>query len=115
MAAIQPKILTWARETAGLSLADAARALGLTDTRGRTGSQRLEAMERGEDDPTRPVLLKMAKAYRRPLLVFYLEEPRRRKIADRTSAPCPALRSSTLSSTHSYGHQGTPGAHPVDA
>jgi Zn-dependent peptidase ImmA (M78 family)/transcriptional regulator with XRE-family HTH domain len=75
MSAIQPKVLTWARETAGLSLDDAARALGLTDARGRTGEQRLEAMELGEDEPTRPVLLKMAKTYRRPLLVFYLAEP----------------------------------------
>jgi Zn-dependent peptidase ImmA (M78 family) len=77
MSAIQPKILTWARETAGLSLDDAARALGLTDARGRTGTQRLQAMELGEDEPTRPVLLKMAKTYRRPLLVFYLAEPPR--------------------------------------
>jgi Zn-dependent peptidase ImmA (M78 family) len=75
MSAIQPKILTWARETAGLSLDDATRALGLTDARGRTVGQRLEAMELGEDEPTRPVLLKMAKTYRRPLLVFYLAEP----------------------------------------
>jgi Zn-dependent peptidase ImmA (M78 family)/transcriptional regulator with XRE-family HTH domain len=75
MSAIQPKILTWARETAGLSLDDAARALGLTDARGRTGRRRLEAMELGEDEPTRPVLLKMAKTYRRPLVVFYLAEP----------------------------------------
>jgi Zn-dependent peptidase ImmA (M78 family) len=75
MSAIQPRILTWARETAGLSLDDAAHALGLTDARGRTGAQRLEAMELGEDEPTRPVLLKMAKTYRRPLLVFYLAEP----------------------------------------
>jgi len=75
MSAMQPKILTWARETAGLSLDDAARALGVTDARGRSGTQRLEAMELGEDEPTRPVLLKMAKTYRRPLLVFYLAEP----------------------------------------
>jgi Zn-dependent peptidase ImmA (M78 family) len=75
MSAIQPKVLTWARETAGLSLVDAARALGLADARGRTGVQRLEALERGEDEPTRPVLLKMARTYRRPLLVFYLAEP----------------------------------------
>lgn len=75
MNAIQPRILTWARETAGLSLDNAARSLGLTDARGRSGAQRLEAMELGEDEPTRPVLLKMAKTYRRPLLVFYLAEP----------------------------------------
>lgn len=77
MSAIQPKILTWARQTAGLSLADAARALGLTDARGRTGAQRIEAMELGEDEPSRTMLLKMAKTYRRPLLVFYLAEPPR--------------------------------------
>jgi len=77
MSAIQPKILRWARETAGLSLDDATRALGLTDARGRTARQRLEAMELGEDEPTRPVLLKMAKTYRRPLIVFYLAEPPR--------------------------------------
>ncbi len=77
MIAIQPKILTWARETAGLSLEDAARAIGFTEARGRTGALRLEALELGQDEPTRPVLLKMAKAYRRPLLVFYLAEPPR--------------------------------------
>lgn len=31
----------------------------------------------GEEEPTRAVLLKMAKAYRRPLLVFYLAKPPR--------------------------------------
>jgi hypothetical protein len=34
-------------------------------------------MELGDDEPTRPVLLKMAKTYHRPLLVFYLAEPPR--------------------------------------
>ena len=77
MSTIQPKILTWARATAGLSLDDAARALGLTDAYGRTAAQRLKALELGEDQPTRPVLLKMAKTYHRPLLVFYLAEPPR--------------------------------------
>lgn len=68
MPAIQPKILTWARETAGLSLNDAAVALG-------TKAERLASLEAGADEPTRPLLVKMAKAYRRPLLVFYLAEP----------------------------------------
>ena len=61
MSAIEPRILTWARETAGLSLDDAARALGIGDARGRTGGQRLEAMELGADEPSRPILQKMAK------------------------------------------------------
>ena len=77
MSAIQPKILTWARETAGLSLDEAARALGLYEAHGLSGPLRLEALELGEHEPTRPVLLKMAKTYRRPPLVFYLAEPPR--------------------------------------
>lgn len=75
MSAIQPSILTWARETAGLSLDDAARALGLKTARGRTGPERLAALEGGEEEPSRPLLVKMAKTYRRPLLVFYLAAP----------------------------------------
>lgn len=78
MSAIQPKILTWARETVGLSPEDAAHALGLTSARGKTGVQRLESMELGEEEPSRPLLGKMARVYRRPLLVFYLAEPPRR-------------------------------------
>ena len=75
MGVIQPKILTWARETAGLSLGDAARALGLKTARGQSGPERLAALEHGENELSRPLLVKMAKTYRRPLLVFYLAAP----------------------------------------
>jgi len=81
MSAIQPDILVWARETAGLTLDDAAQALGFTDTRIRTRAERLRSIEQGLEEPARGVLLKMAKTYRRPLLVFYLAEPPR--IGDR--------------------------------
>ncbi len=74
MGAIRPEILTWARETAGLSLEDAARAIGLKGARGETGPERLAKIENA-GDPPRPLLLKMAKTYRRPLLVFYLNQP----------------------------------------
>jgi len=74
MGAIRPEVLTWARETAGLSLEDAARAVGLKDARGETGRERLAKIE-VTGDPPRPLLLKMAKAYRRPLLIFYLSRP----------------------------------------
>lgn len=74
MSAIRPEVLTWARETAGLSLEDAARAIGLKSAYGETGPERLAKIE-GEGDPPRPLLLKMARAYRRPLLVFYLSHP----------------------------------------
>src|SRR5260370_11157389 len=43
--------------------------------RGRTGAERLAALEAGEKEPSRPLLLKMSKTYRRPLLVFYLAAP----------------------------------------
>ena len=74
MGSIRPEILTWARETAGMSLDDAARAVGLRSARGETGRERLAKIE-ASGDPPRPLLLKMAKAYRRPLLVFYLSQP----------------------------------------
>ena len=36
------------------------------------------ALERGDEKPTRPVLVRMARQYRRPLLAFYLTAPPRR-------------------------------------
>src|SRR5579872_6775813 len=77
MSAIQPTILVWARETAGLSLDDAAHALMINQARGKTGAERLAAMEAGVEEPTRAMLLRMSKVYRRPLLAFYLATPPR--------------------------------------
>lgn len=68
---VNPEILQWARETAGLSLDDAADALGLKP-------ERLAALEDGEREPTRPQLANMARRYRRSLLIFYLREPPRK-------------------------------------
>ena len=72
---VNPNILEWARETAGFSPQTAAKALGFSDTRQRSATERLTALEGGEDEPSRSVLLRMTKTYRRPLLVFYLEQP----------------------------------------
>ena len=77
MMAVNPEILTWARDTAGLTLDKAAHALDFQDTRARSALQRLKALEAGEEQPSRSVLLRMAKAYRRALLVFYLAQPPR--------------------------------------
>jgi len=74
---VNPEILVWARNTAGLSPDEAARALGFNDTRDRSAAQRLLAYEAGDEEPSRSVLLRMSKAYRRALLVFYLAEPPR--------------------------------------
>lgn len=74
---VNPEILVWARNTAGFTVEGAARALGFNDTRDRSAAQRLSAYEAGDEEPSRSVLLKMSKAYRRALLVFYLSEPPR--------------------------------------
>lgn len=72
---INPSMLTWARETAGLSVGDAARRLGLQRSTRETATQKLESLERGDRKPTRKQLLEIAKAYRRPLTAFYLARP----------------------------------------
>jgi Zn-dependent peptidase ImmA (M78 family)/transcriptional regulator with XRE-family HTH domain len=68
-------ILQWARESAGLTLEDAAEKVGLKLARGTSGAERLALLEAGKGEPSRPLLLKMANQYRRPLLTFYLAAP----------------------------------------
>jgi Zn-dependent peptidase ImmA (M78 family)/transcriptional regulator with XRE-family HTH domain len=72
MPKVNPDILSWARETAGLSLDEAAKAIGLGSARGKTGGQRLADLEAGEGEPSRQQLARMAEKYRRPLVSFYL-------------------------------------------
>jgi Zn-dependent peptidase ImmA (M78 family)/transcriptional regulator with XRE-family HTH domain len=72
--AVNPEILTWARETAGLSLEKAADAIQLSAAGGLSGAERLEALER-QGEPSRALLRRMAEKYRRPLIVFYLKRP----------------------------------------
>ncbi len=75
MPAVQPEILPWARDTAGLSIEQAALRLGIKDARGVTAADRLVAIESGEAPVSRSLLLKMAKLYHRPLLTFYMQAP----------------------------------------
>lgn len=72
---INPEILIWARESAGMSVELAAEKLGLREAKGLAPTERLALLEQGEVSPTRPQLVKMASVYRRPLLAFYLETP----------------------------------------
>jgi Zn-dependent peptidase ImmA (M78 family)/transcriptional regulator with XRE-family HTH domain len=74
---LNPEILVWARDKAGLSLGEAARRLGFQDAERRSAVERLAGLESGEHAPSKSVLRRMAKAYRRSLLVFYLDEPPR--------------------------------------
>ncbi|WP_295998258.1 ImmA/IrrE family metallo-endopeptidase [Rugamonas sp.] len=77
MPQINPSGLRWARETAGLSLDTAARALHLGGKR-QSPEDCLRQYEDGVAAPSRPLILKMAKTYHRPLLAFYLPEPPRK-------------------------------------
>lgn len=75
MPQINPTILAWARETSGLDIEDAAKKLQLKDTKTASATTKLEAYESGKAEPSRSLLQRMAKQYRRPLLTFYLDHP----------------------------------------
>jgi len=74
MPSVNPDILRWARETAGFTLEEAAEKLAVSEARGVPGAERLAAYESSEQEPSRPLLLRMAKQYRRPLLAFYMSQ-----------------------------------------
>ena len=69
VAGIQPNVLSWARETIGLSISDVAIKLKRTD-------DEILSWEQGESAPTYPQLEKLAyDLYKRPLAVFFLPNP----------------------------------------
>jgi Zn-dependent peptidase ImmA (M78 family)/transcriptional regulator with XRE-family HTH domain len=65
---VKPSLLVWARETAGLSLAQAAQ-------RSKFDLERLATWERGEESPSIAQVRKLGEVYKRPLAVFFLSEP----------------------------------------
>jgi Zn-dependent peptidase ImmA (M78 family) len=71
---LNPVIMRWARESAGMSLEQAVGVLHL-GPRKQKAVELLSSYEDGEVEPDRNVLSKMAKAYRRPMLTFYLSQP----------------------------------------
>lgn len=80
MIVVNPEILKWARETAGLDLDEAARKLGFRNSKKRTAIEKVESLESGQEPPTRAQLNKMAKAYFQPPIVFYLPSPDRKSV-----------------------------------
>jgi Zn-dependent peptidase ImmA (M78 family)/transcriptional regulator with XRE-family HTH domain len=72
---INPQVLRWARETAGLSVEQAAGKLGLKDTAKMTAAAKLEAAEGGARPVGEGFLKRAAALYSRPLLAFYLAAP----------------------------------------
>ncbi|MEN8169983.1 MAG: XRE family transcriptional regulator [Pseudomonadota bacterium] len=75
MPQVNPQILQWARETAELSLDEAARKIGLATSRASSREEKLLQLERGDTEPTQVRLMKMADVYHRPLITFYMAEP----------------------------------------
>src|SRR5258708_2903329 len=68
-ALINPALITWARETAGFTLPEAAKKLDIEE-------ERLAAWEdpANENAPSIPQLRKLAGVFKRPLAVFYMAE-----------------------------------------
>lgn len=68
MSGFNPQVFQWARESAGLGLEEAARAIHVVPAS-------LEAIEKGAKEPSRTNLSNMARAYHRSLLSLYLAKP----------------------------------------
>lgn len=67
-------MLTWAREEAGLSLASAAKLLGLKATKGTTAEEKLLLVER-RGELSQALFDKVLSVYRKPMLTYYLDTP----------------------------------------
>lgn len=68
VAGVQPELIRWARDSAGLSVADVARKL-------KRSPEEILAWESGQAAPTYTQLEKLAyELYKRPLAVFFLPE-----------------------------------------
>lgn len=74
-------ILSWARKTAELSVKNAAHKLQIKDGKTASAKDKLLDYENGTVAPSRSMLLRMSRVYRRPILTFYLDKPPR--IGDR--------------------------------
>lgn len=72
---INPAVLRWAREQAELGIEEAAKRAGIGDTKKMTAGERLGRWETGEEIPIRTQVAKLAKAYYRPVLTFYMRTP----------------------------------------
>ena len=61
-----------------MTVEEAVKKLAIRDTNKASAEYRLLGYESGQEDPSRPLLLRMSKQYRRPLLTFYLSKPPRK-------------------------------------
>ena len=74
---VNPAILRWAREQSRLSPEQVVERAKITElkSRGIAGVERLSRWEEGIEQPTFNELKSIAKAYRRPVLTFFLPTP----------------------------------------
>lgn len=90
VAGIQPKVMVWARQTIGLSIAEVAQRLKRTEVE-------IKAWESGEASPSYPQLEKLAyQIYKRPLAVFFLPEPPEEATPEREFRTLPQADLQTL-------------------
>lgn len=75
MPKVKHTILEWARKNSKLSLEEAAQKLNIIDGKKMGAVEKLATFESGEQEPSRPLLLRMSKQYHLPLLAFYLDKP----------------------------------------
>jgi len=66
MTAVNPKLLIWAREASGTTLAEAEE---------KFGKEKLAKWESGSDFPTYPQLKVIGEFYRKPIAVFFFPQP----------------------------------------
>ncbi len=56
MPRVNPDIMVWARETAGLTQEEAATKLGFRDSSKSSAVEKLARIERGQKEPSRPAI-----------------------------------------------------------
>lgn len=107
VAQINPRLLAWARETAGLSPEEAAAKLGLKSTARATAAEKLLQAETGARPVSPGMLEKAAATYRRPLITFYLPQPPARgdrgDRGDRPGGPRPFGRAGFTDGPRGFG------------
>lgn len=72
---VNPAILTWARERAGLTPAIAAKRIGFRPSTKCTARDKLVALETGRTQPTHNQLQKISQVYRCPSIAFFMRQP----------------------------------------
>ena len=94
-ALITPSVMKWARETAGMSEGDAAALLAKRVAKGIT-EETVQNWESGNGVPTYPQLEKIAKEYRRPVIVFYFPKPPEEEPIEKKFRALPEARAKKL-------------------